>query len=43
MALLLIVIFNVVLFGESLGEALANPYMWMEIVILAGTLIYLYK
>ncbi|HSH58215.1 MAG TPA: hypothetical protein VK988_00975 [Acidimicrobiales bacterium] len=42
-ALLLIVRFNMVLFGGSLGKALANPYMWMEIVILAGTLIYLYK
>ncbi len=29
-ALLLIVIFNMVLFGKSVGEALANPYMWME-------------
>lgn len=32
---------NMLIFGDTFGQALTNPYMWLELVILAGTLIYL--
>jgi hypothetical protein len=42
-AVAVIVLLNMVLFGDTLGQAFASPDMWIELVILAGTLLYLYK
>lgn len=42
-ALVLSILFNMLLFGDTLGEVLASPYMWVELVILAGTLVYLHR
>ncbi len=42
-ALILSILFNMLLFGNTLGEALASLYMWVELVILAGTLVYLHR
>ena len=42
-AVAVIVLLNMVLFGDTLVEAVASPYMWIELLILAGTLLYLYK
>ena len=38
-----IVVLNMVLFGDTLGQAVASPDMWFELLILAGTLLYLDK
>ncbi len=42
-AAVVIVLLNMVLFGDTLGQAVASPYMWFELLILAGTLLYLDK
>ena len=42
-AFILSILFNVLLFGDTFGEALASPYMWVELVILAGTFLYLHR
>ncbi len=41
--LILSILFNMLLFGDTLAEALARSYMWVELVILAGTLVYLHR
>lgn len=42
-ALVLIVLLNMLLFGDTLREAFVSPDMWMELVILPGVLLYLNK
>ncbi len=38
-----IVLLNMVLLRRHARGAVASPGMWIELVILAGTLLYLYK
>ena len=42
-ALVLIVLLNMLLFGDTVRETLVSPSVWMELVILAGLLWYLDK
>lgn len=42
-AVVVILVLNMALFGDTLGQAVASPDVWLELAILAGTLLYVYK